>query len=119
MDELEAEVLPLLDPLLRALEMLAFVSRHLHPPDFADLMSSIGAPDEDLKSARANLSQWPERLSGIRGALDQTGDAALQAFAGLREALREPGTFAVPTARCVSYRRGWRRSTHCPAPFRR
>ena len=30
-------------------------------------------------------------MSGIRGALDQASDAALQAFAGLREALREPG----------------------------
>ena len=50
MDEPEVEtVLALLDPLLRAFEMLAFMSRHLHPPDFDDLMSSIGAPDEDLK----------------------------------------------------------------------
>ena len=92
MDEPEGEtVLPLLDPLLRALEMLSFVSRHLHPPDFADLMSSIGAPDEHLKSARANLPQWAERLSGIRVALDAASDAALSGFAGLREALRGPG----------------------------
>ena len=50
MGEREVEVvLTLLNPLLRAFEMLAFVSRHLHPPDFADLMSSVGTPDEDLE----------------------------------------------------------------------
>ena len=90
MDEPEAEpVLAVLDPLLRAFEMLAFVARHLHPPDFAELMSSIGTPDEDLKSARAN--QRPERLSGIRGALDAASDAALAAFAGLRATLEGGG----------------------------
>jgi hypothetical protein len=36
---------PLLNPLLRALEMITFIARHLHPPDFADLMASIGVPD--------------------------------------------------------------------------
>jgi hypothetical protein len=40
--------LALLNALLRALEMLTFVARHLHPPDFEDLMGSIGAPDVDL-----------------------------------------------------------------------
>ena len=89
-DEVEA-VLALVNPLLRALEMLTFVSRHLHPPDFEGLMSSIGTPDEDLKSARAKQSQWPEHLSGIRAAMDGASDAALLAFAGLREALRQPG----------------------------
>ncbi len=92
MDEPQAEpVLAVLDPLLRAFEMLAFVARHLHPPDFAELMSSIGTPDEDLKSARANQPEWPERLSGIRGALDAASDAALAAFAGLRATLEGGG----------------------------
>ena len=92
MDETEAEpVLAVLDPLLRAFEMLAFVSRHLHPPDFADVMSSIGAPDEALKAARASQPQWPERLSGIGSALDAASDAALSAFAGLRETLGGSG----------------------------
>jgi phospholipase/carboxylesterase len=89
-DAVEA-VLDVVNPLLRALEMLTFVSRHLHPPDFEGLMSSIGAPEEDLKSVRARQSQWPEHLSGIRAAIDGASDAALLAFTGLREALREPG----------------------------
>ena len=54
MNEDEAEaVRSLLDPLLGALEMLLFVSRNLHPPDFEELMASVGTPDEELKSALA------------------------------------------------------------------
>ena len=84
-------IVTVLDPLLRALEMLTFVSRHVHPPDFESLLASIGTPDEDLKAARAMPSEWPEHLSVIRAALDAASDATLQAFSGLREVLREEG----------------------------
>jgi phospholipase/carboxylesterase len=90
-DHQEETTLALLNPLLRALEMLTFVARHLHPPDFEELMASIGAPDEDLKSARARQSQWPKRLAGFETALDAATDAALESFSGLREALRGDG----------------------------
>ena len=119
MDEPQAEpVLAVLDPLLRAFEMLAFVARHLHPPDFAELMSSIGTPDEDLKSARANQPEWPERLSGIRGALGAASDAALAAFAGLRAICRAAAMFAASPARSAFCPRGWRRSIRSPASSR-
>ena len=92
MNEDDAEaVVALLNPLLRALEMLTFISRHLHPPDFEELMASVGTPDEELRSALARQSEWPERLSGIRAALDAACDAALEAFAGLRETLQQGG----------------------------
>lgn len=90
-DDEASAILSVLNPLLRALEMLAFVSRHLHPPDFESLMSSVGAPDENLRSALAGQAAWPERLSGIKAALDHASEAALEAFDGLRETLREPG----------------------------
>jgi phospholipase/carboxylesterase len=86
MEEPEAEaVRALLNPLLRALEVLALVARHFNPADFPDLMAGIGTPDHGLESARASQSEWPERLSGIKGALDEAADAALSAFAGLRK----------------------------------
>ena len=109
-DEADA-VLSLLDPLLRAFEMLMFVSRHLHPPDFEQLMASIGAPDEDLEVPSWQVNRnGRERLSGIRAALDAAGDAALQAFSGLRDALGEGGRYpSACTARCVSCQRAWRR----------
>ena len=120
MDETEAEpVLAVLDPLLRAFEMLAFVSRHLHPPDFADVMSSIGAPDEALKAARASQPQWPERLSGIGSALDAASDAALSAFAGLRETLGGSGDVRSVYRALRLLPKGWRRSTRSPASCRR
>ena len=84
-------IVTVLDPLLRALEMLTFVARHVHPPDFESLLASIGTPDEDLKAARAMPSEWPEHLSVIRAALDAASDATLRAFSGLREVLREEG----------------------------
>ena len=81
MNEDEAKVVAArLDPLLRALELLAFVSRHLHPPDFEALMASVGTPDEELRLALASQTEWPERLSGIRTALDAACDAALGAL---------------------------------------
>jgi phospholipase/carboxylesterase len=82
-------ILDLLGPLMRGLEMLTLVARHVHPPDFDRLMESIGAPDEDLKAARARQEEWPQHLSAIRTALDASGDAALEAYSGLREASKE------------------------------
>ena len=73
-------VATLLDPLLRALEMLTFVSRHLHPPDFEELMASIGTPDEELGSAVARQPEWPER--GIRTALDGACDFCTESICG-------------------------------------
>jgi phospholipase/carboxylesterase len=90
MKEEDAEaVVALLDPLLRALEMLSFISRHLHPPE--ELMASVRTPDEELRSALARQPEWPERLSGIRAAVDAACDAALGAFGGLRETLQQGG----------------------------
>ena len=87
-----AAVVALLDPLLRALEMLTFISRHLHPPDFEELMASIGAPDEELRSALAQAvgmaaSTCPASgLRSMRHAMLRS-----QAFIGLREALQQGG----------------------------
>jgi phospholipase/carboxylesterase len=84
-------ILDLLGPLMRALEMLAFVARHVHPPDFDRLMESVGGPDEELREARARQGEWPRHLSGVRAALDASSDAVLEAFSGLREVSREGG----------------------------
>jgi phospholipase/carboxylesterase len=86
-----AAVHALLSPLLRAFEMLAFIARHLHPPDIGNLMASIGTPEAALRTATARQTAWPETLSGIAGALEAASAAALQAFAGLRAALGDGG----------------------------
>ncbi|HEX7760073.1 MAG TPA: hypothetical protein VF459_11250, partial [Caulobacteraceae bacterium] len=55
----------LLPPLLRSLEALGFIARHLHPPRFAEVMLAAGAPDEPLRQARPRLDAWPDRLAGV------------------------------------------------------
>ncbi len=80
-----------LAPLLRALEMLSFIARHLHPPDLEDLLASVGAPDEGLREARVRQGEWPERLSPIGTALDAASDATLEAYAELRRTLGSSG----------------------------
>jgi len=80
------DVMALLPALLQSVKALRFVSRYLNPPDLRDLMRAIGAPDEALRAARDRLRQWPEKFVDLRGRLEEAGDAALAAFAGLREA---------------------------------
>ncbi len=74
-----------LQSLLRAYEVLFLVARHFHPPRFAALMAQIGTPDEDLKAARARDPEALANLGDVRVAIDAASDAALQAFAALRE----------------------------------
>lgn len=81
------ETVALLEPLLRAFEMLFFASRHFHPPRFAGVMAEIGTPDDELRLARANAQQALTNLGDAGQALNAASDAALRAFAGLREAL--------------------------------
>ena len=90
-EDLASANTPLLTSLLRALEALAFIARHLYPPKFNELMSSIGTPDQDLKIAQAAQSGWPTHLSDIGATLNSVTDVALQAFAGLRETGDGPG----------------------------
>jgi phospholipase/carboxylesterase len=90
-EEETTPLLSLLHGLLRAIEMLMFIARHLHPPDFGELMASIGEPEKALIAAKARQPEWPRALSAIAGRLDLASEAVLQAFAGLRNVLGEKG----------------------------
>jgi phospholipase/carboxylesterase len=79
------DVVAVLPPLLQSLEALSFVARHLNPPDFGRVMEAAGTPDEALRSARAQLAEWPSEFANVRQAIEAASDAALAAFAGLRE----------------------------------
>ena len=80
------DIVAVLPPLLQSLEALGFISRHLHPPAFGQVMQAAGAPDEDLREARGRMAQWPAEFSGIRIPLEAASDATLAAFDGLRAA---------------------------------
>src|SRR5258708_39438736 len=78
------DIVAVLPPLLQALEALAFIARHLNPPDFDSIMEAAGQPDQTLRAVRPRLADWPEEFAHLRTPLQIASDAALAAFAGLR-----------------------------------
>ncbi len=78
------DIVAVLPPLLQSLEALAFVARHLNPPDFDRVMEALGTPEQALKAAQSRLSEWPTQFLDVRTSLDGASEAALAAFDGLR-----------------------------------
>src|SRR3981081_3320157 len=78
------DVVAVLPPLLQSLEALAFIARHLNPPDFDSVMEAAGTPDQALQAAGSRLSDWPEPFAVLRAPLETASNAALAAFEGLR-----------------------------------
>ncbi len=85
------DIVAVLPPLLQSLEALSFIARHLNPPDFGRVMQAAGTPDETLRSVRAQLAEWPTEFAEVRRSIEAASDAALAAFAGLREVERGNG----------------------------
>src|ERR1700690_3661815 len=79
------DIVAVLPPLLQSLEALAFIARHLNPPQFDKVMEAAGQPDQALQAVRPRLADWPEQFAGIQASLETAADAALRAFSGLRE----------------------------------
>jgi phospholipase/carboxylesterase len=96
------DIVAVLPPLLRSLEALSFIGRHLNPPDFDRVMEAAGTPDEALSAVRPRLAQWPEEFAGIKTSLETAGDAALNAFEGLRAVQNGNGDF-VSVVRALRY----------------
>ena len=79
------DIVAVLPPLLQSLEALSFVARHLNPPEFEAVMEAAGLPDQALQAVLPRLADWPQQFESIHAALEAASDAALRAFAGLRE----------------------------------
>ena len=79
------DIVAMLPPLLQSMEALAFITRHLNPPDFDQVMESVGTPEQPLQEARSHLTEWPARFMDVRSSLETASDAVLAAFGGLRE----------------------------------
>jgi phospholipase/carboxylesterase len=79
------DIVAVLPPLLQSLEALGFIARHLNPPEFDSVMEAAGQPDQALQTVRPRLAGWPEPFAGTQASLVAASDAALAAFAGLRE----------------------------------
>jgi len=80
----------ILPALLRALEGVLFLTRHLHPFAMARALAAVGEPEAALKETRPRLERWPASVQHARTALATASDAALAAYAGLRLAAVEP-----------------------------
>lgn len=78
------DIVAVLPPLLQSLEALAFIARHLNPPQFDSVMEAAGTPDQALQAVRSRLAGWPGEFAGIQTSLEAASDAALAAFDGLR-----------------------------------
>jgi phospholipase/carboxylesterase len=78
------DIVAVLPPLLRSLEALGFIARHLNPPDFDSVMEAAGQPDQALQAVRPRLADWPEEFAGLQASLEVASDEALAAFEGLR-----------------------------------
>jgi phospholipase/carboxylesterase len=83
-DAVVDEIMAVLPPLLQSLEALAFIARHLNPPDFNAVMEAAGRPDQALRAVRPRLADWAGQFADVRVALEAASDATLAAFAGLR-----------------------------------
>ena len=59
------QVETLVSPLLRTLDALGVISRHMHPVGYAHLLARAAPPHEDLRAARA-MSPWPDPYSALR-----------------------------------------------------
>jgi phospholipase/carboxylesterase len=78
------DIVAVLPPLLQSLEAIAFIARHLNPPDFDKVMEAAGQPDQALQAVGPRLSDWPEQFAHLRVPLQTASDATLKAFEGLR-----------------------------------
>jgi phospholipase/carboxylesterase len=85
------DIVAVLPQLLNSLDALAFVARHLNPPDFGRVMQAIGTPDDGLAAVRPRLDGWSPQFEDIGRALQTASDAALAAYTGLRKVERGEG----------------------------
>ncbi len=90
---------------MQSLEALGQVSRYFAAVPLEEIMTAVGAPDVALREALPKLEGWPERLAGLREALQTAGQIALTAFDDLRAA---PAADDVMTAVFRALRKTWR-----------
>jgi phospholipase/carboxylesterase len=83
-DETLEALVAIVPPLMQSLEALGQVSRYLAAVPLDEIMTAVGEPDAALREALPRLQQWPERLGGLRGALETAAQIALTSLEALR-----------------------------------
>lgn len=77
-------------PLLRALEGLGYISRHLDPIGYGHILARVGHAHEELRAVKAGLLEWEPPYSALRPQLDMAADETLAAYDGLYHAAAPP-----------------------------
>jgi len=85
------DLVAFLPPLLRSLEALGFIARHVNPADVGPVLTAVGAPDAALRAERVRLQAWPDELAPVADRLNAAADIVLGAFESLHEAAERPG----------------------------
>lgn len=78
-----------LPPLLRALDGLIFVTRHLDPIGYSHQLARVREPHRELQAVRA-LPEWDDPYGALRPLLDETADLVIAAWDGLYQAAAPP-----------------------------
>ena len=115
------DIVAVLPPLLQSLEALAFVARHLNPPDFDRVMDAVGAPDDSLRTVGARLARMARErsptcaLALVRRATQRWRLSRGCARCSMGMAIWSPcfapcATRRVRRKRCIRWRRNFRRS---------
>ncbi|ABS62674.1 phospholipase/Carboxylesterase [Parvibaculum lavamentivorans DS-1] len=91
-DELIDAVDALLPALLQAMEAVAFIGRHLHPPLIGNLVEQMEPVAARLAEARVafDAAAWPEHLTAFAEHVREAADETERTFAGLRAAGDDP-----------------------------
>ena len=87
-DELLDGISALLSSLLTALQTLAFISRHLHPPDVPALANATSAAANGLRAGLENFRKvsFPDHLASFKQQLETASEHVGDAFGGLTAA---------------------------------
>ena len=83
-----------LQPMLTALDVLAFISRHMNPPDLPDIIAALGFADTPVHDAIAALRNHarPEQIQPVIERINTAGGAIGDAFVELRKSRGRPNS---------------------------
>ncbi len=81
-----------LPPLLTALDNLAYIARHMHPPQFPVLLARMGNGDTGVREGVTALQKasWPEHLSQVKSRIETAAGMVCKSYEGLRDVGHAP-----------------------------
>ena len=90
--EFTEAITDLVSSVLVALEILGYVSRHLHPPDLGALIGALVGKDDAVRTGleRVRGIDWPEPLLPLARPVECAAENVCLAFDGLRGSSDDP-----------------------------